>query len=111
VVFSTPFEVEHILPRVRGGRTTLDNLALACRSCNGHKGTAVEARDPATEQPVRLYDPRAGTWAAHFRLDLPTATIEGLDACGRATVRRLAMNSSRAVRARRLWLALLLFDE
>jgi len=29
-----PFSVEHIVPRSRGGKTTLDNLALACQGCN-----------------------------------------------------------------------------
>ena len=29
-----PFEVEHIIPRSQNGKTELENLALACRSCN-----------------------------------------------------------------------------
>jgi hypothetical protein len=33
---------EHIIPRARGGPDTIDNLVLACRSCNLKKGT----RDP-----------------------------------------------------------------
>lgn len=31
------FSIEHILPRVQGGATSLDNLALACQGCNNHK--------------------------------------------------------------------------
>ena len=32
-----PFSVEHIVPRSRGGKTELENLALACQGCNNHK--------------------------------------------------------------------------
>ncbi len=37
IVFNLPFEVEHITPQSRGGKTTEDNLALSCRSCNLYK--------------------------------------------------------------------------
>lgn len=30
--------VDHILPRCRGGLDALENLRLACRSCNSSKG-------------------------------------------------------------------------
>ena len=29
------FAVEHIVPRSKGGKTTLANLALSCPACNG----------------------------------------------------------------------------
>jgi 5-methylcytosine-specific restriction endonuclease McrA len=29
---STPLEIDHIIPEARGGHTTIDNLALCCRS-------------------------------------------------------------------------------
>jgi 5-methylcytosine-specific restriction endonuclease McrA len=32
-----PFEVDHIIPRIRGGENTLDNVCVACRSCNRSK--------------------------------------------------------------------------
>ena len=31
-------QVDHIIPLNRGGKTTLDNLQILCRSCNGRKG-------------------------------------------------------------------------
>jgi HNH endonuclease len=40
------FAVEHIVPRSKGGRTRLDNLALSCPACNGHKYNKVEGADP-----------------------------------------------------------------
>lgn len=30
---------EHIVPRSRGGRTSPENLTIACRSCNKRRGT------------------------------------------------------------------------
>jgi 5-methylcytosine-specific restriction endonuclease McrA len=35
---STPLEVEHIIPKSRGGTDRVSNLTIACRSCNVKKG-------------------------------------------------------------------------
>ena len=32
-------EIDHVVPVSRGGTTELENLVLACASCNGSKGT------------------------------------------------------------------------
>ena len=32
------FQVDHIIPMNAGGKTTLDNLQILCRGCNGRKG-------------------------------------------------------------------------
>src|SRR5438445_13579582 len=32
------FQIEHIIPRKHHGSDATDNLALACFSCNNHKG-------------------------------------------------------------------------
>jgi 5-methylcytosine-specific restriction endonuclease McrA len=44
----TPLEVEHIVPRSRGGSNRVSNLTLACVPCNQHKGpqTAAEFGHP-----------------------------------------------------------------
>src|SRR5436190_15064531 len=34
-----PFQVEHIVPRAKGGTDRLSNLCLACEKCNKAKGT------------------------------------------------------------------------
>lgn len=33
-----PFEVDHIIPVVRGGSDDLENLCVACKPCNASKG-------------------------------------------------------------------------
>lgn len=40
------FHVDHIIPRVHGGTTSIDNLALACVSCSLRKSARVTAPDP-----------------------------------------------------------------
>lgn len=32
-----PFEVDHIIPRVKGGENTLNNVRVSCRFCNRSK--------------------------------------------------------------------------
>jgi hypothetical protein len=97
-VFNFPFEVEHIIPLVRGGTNADANLALSCRSCNIRKGAHVEDVDPVTGTAARLFDPRHDRWSDHFRVDIDRGIIEGLSAIGRATVKRLTMNGAAQVR-------------
>ena len=40
---NTPLQVEHIVPRARGGSDRISNLALACEPCNIKKGTQTAA--------------------------------------------------------------------
>ncbi|MBP3887302.1 MAG: DEAD/DEAH box helicase family protein [Cellulosilyticum sp.] len=35
-----PFQVDHIIPMNKGGKSVLENLQILCRSCNGKKGDA-----------------------------------------------------------------------
>jgi|GEM_PF-1362184 len=47
------FSVDHIEPKSLGGETTLDNLSLACQTCNNLKYNKTEAQDPITERLFR----------------------------------------------------------
>jgi len=51
----TPFEVDHILPRSRGGSNRISNLCLACHACNQEKGdkTAAEFGHPEVEAQAK----------------------------------------------------------
>ena len=60
------FTVDHIVPESLGGHTTLDNLCLACWSCNLIKGDRIVATDPETGATVRLFNPNTQEWHEHF---------------------------------------------
>jgi hypothetical protein len=83
--------VDHILPRSRGGSTTLDNLALQCPSCSLRKADKTEALDSATGEAVPLFHPLRQSWHDQFRLAHDGA-CEGLTPVGRATIDALGMN-------------------
>ena len=84
-------QLEHVIARQHRGGDDPSNLALACASCNLHKGPNVAGIDPASAQLVALFHPRRDVWADHFAPRGPT--IVGLTPTGRATVVVLAMNS------------------
>lgn len=47
--------LEHIIARTHGGSDELDNLALACASCNHEKGRKLDARrrdDPVLQRVI-----------------------------------------------------------
>lgn len=96
-------EIDHIVPRAVGGSDTLDNLCVACISCNGYKLAFQEGIDPTTGEPAALFNPRRQTWADHFTWDDEEIRVVGLTPTGRATVERLRMNRQRVIDARRLW--------
>lgn len=84
------FHIDHVIPRVDGGPTTKENLALACVSCSLRKGAQRIALDPESRRMVALYNPRRDPWQAHFRWD--GIFLRGLTATGRATVEALKLN-------------------
>jgi hypothetical protein len=98
-------EVEHILPRARGGGSNEGNLWLSCRVCNSYKGTKTHGRDPLTGRRPRLFNPRRQEWARHFSWSDCGTRILGRTACGRATVTALELNNIFAVMVRREWVA------
>ena len=97
------FELDHTLPRSRGGQTDLSNVALACPHCNARKWAHIDGEDPESGQRVALFNPRTQTWEAHFHWsEQRPFTIVGTSAHGRATVVRLHMNHPDLVSIRRL---------
>jgi 5-methylcytosine-specific restriction endonuclease McrA len=100
------FSVEHIQPRSRGGKTTLDNLALACQGCNGHKYTKTEGNDPVTAEMVPLYNPRQQHWDDHFRWNEDFSLIVGISPVGRATVEILKLNRENLINLRQVLYAM-----
>jgi hypothetical protein len=87
------FHLDHIVPEVDGGRTVLENLALACVSCSLRKAARRVAPDPATGELAPLFSPRQDSWPDHFRWN--GVILVGLTAVGRATVAALDLNRPR----------------
>ena len=98
-----PLEIEHIVPRGKGGVDAESNLWLACRMCNSFKATQTSARDPQTGQDVSLFDPRRDNWLDHFRWNEDGAHILGITPSGRATVIALQLNNIVATTVRQNW--------
>ena len=94
---------DHIIPTAKGGLSERDNLWMACRRCNEHKGARTEAIDPITEEVVPLFNPRFEVWALHFVWNPAGTYIIGLTAIGRATIIALNMNDEAIVTARTNW--------
>jgi hypothetical protein len=107
--FNFPFEVEHIVPKAAGGDGSLENLALACRSCNAFKSVRLMGVEPQTNVKVPLYHPRHQVWTDEFTVDPETLVVHGQTAIGKATVATLQMNSPGQLEARREWRRLGLF--
>lgn len=96
-------QIDHILPRSRGGATTADNLCLACAACNGHKHARTHATDPDSGAEVPLFDPRRQPWSEHFSWSTDGTEIIGQTSTGRATIVALRLNDALLVAARALW--------
>ncbi|OQY43267.1 MAG: HNH endonuclease [Anaerolineaceae bacterium 4572_78] len=97
--------IDHIIPTFAGGKTNLDNLCLACFSCNVYKGAKQTGIDPYTNKTIAIFQPLKQKWSDHFTWDENKTKIIGLTACGRATVQLLKLNNSTVVKARRRWVS------
>jgi HNH endonuclease len=93
-----PHEIDHVIAEKHGGQVVLENLAWACASCNGYKGTDLTSVDPASGRLAPLFNPRRQKWQRHFHLN--GARIEPLTATGRVTVRLLHFNDPALVAVR-----------
>lgn len=96
------FEVEHISPFSKGGKTVLTNLALACSGCNKYKGNRISAIDLQTGETVLLYNPRKDVWREHFAWSEDFMEIKGLTPKGRATINALKLNRRNLLSLRRI---------
>jgi len=97
-----PFAVEHIVPVIKGGTTTLSNLALSCQGCNSHKYDKTEGRDPVSKKVAPLYHPRRQRWSDHFTWNEDCTLVIGLTPTGRATVAEMDLNREGLINLRDL---------
>lgn len=96
------FSVEHIIPKSKGGKTTLNNLALACQGCNNYKYNKTEWHDPINNKLIALYNPRQQVWNQHFAWNENFTIVIGLTPTGRATVEALKLNLEGVVNLRQV---------
>ena len=97
-----PFVFEHIIPVSRKGETSLDNLALSCGGCNGHKYNKIEAVDRVEQVTVLLFHPRQHTWSDHFSWSEDYTQLIGITSIGRATIDLLRLNRAGVVNIRKV---------
>ena len=78
-----PLEVEHIVPRARGGSHRISNLTLACEPCNTKKGTQTAAEFGHPEVQAQAKRPlkdaaavNATRWALFGRLQEAGLPVE-----------------------------------
>ena len=100
------FEIEHIVPLSATGATSIENLCLACPTCNRHKSIRQQAIDPQTGKQFPLFHPQKDQWYDHFRWDNSTTQLVGLTAIGRTTIAALKMNRPQLIRVRTMWVKL-----
>jgi hypothetical protein len=100
------FEIEHIEPLSLGGETVLQNLCLACPTCNRLKSDRTFATVAASAQVVRLFHPQRDNWADHFRWNDDASELIGLTEIGDATIKQLRINRPQYIRVRRMWAAM-----
>ena len=71
-----PMTIDHIQPVSKGGLNILENLCLACRTCNEYKSDTTEAIDPLTGKFVALFNPRQQNWKDHFQWNNDASQVE-----------------------------------
>lgn len=78
-----PLEVEHIIPKSRGGTDRVSNLALACRECNQRKGNLTAEEFGYSEVQKRAKAPlkdaallNATRWVMYNRLKGTNLPVE-----------------------------------
>jgi 5-methylcytosine-specific restriction endonuclease McrA len=78
-----PLQIEHLVPKARGGSDRVSNLAAACAPCNQRKGTQTAAEFGHPEVAARAQRPlkdaaavNASRWALHERLQATGLPLE-----------------------------------
>jgi hypothetical protein len=108
VIFNTVFEIDHIVPQARGGPSTLDNFALACRGCNLRKRDH-QGQKKQSGEFVLIFNPRKHQWSECFEIDLIEGVILGRNSIGSTTVELLDLNHPAQIIARQYWIEMKLY--
>lgn len=103
---ATTFEFEHIVPLSAGGQTVMNNLCLACPTCNRCKAARQTSQDPQTNKIVPLFHPQQQSWDDHFAWSPDSTIILANTSIGRATCTAMKMNRPQIIRVRKMWVKL-----
>jgi hypothetical protein len=60
------YHLEHVFPESLGGTDDVDNLALACPTCNYYKSNHLLGIDEDGMAGRPLFNPRKDRWHEHF---------------------------------------------
>jgi hypothetical protein len=102
------YHLEHVFPESLGGTRDVDNLALACPTCN-YKSNHLLGIDEDGVAGRPLFNPRKDRWHEHFEFDSATLRLKGKTAQGKGTINRFRMNQAVQIEAHRLWMELGLY--
>jgi 5-methylcytosine-specific restriction endonuclease McrA len=98
----TPLEIEHIIPKSRGGSDRVSNLTLACHDCNQKKGNQIAAEFGHPEVQKQARQPLKDTaavnttrWALFRRLESTGLPLE-VGTGGRTKFNRTQQNYPKA---------------
>ena len=97
------YHLEHVFPESLGGTDEVDNLALACPTCNFYKSNHLLGIDEEGLAGRPLFNPRKDRWQEHFEFDSASLRLKGKTLEARGTINRLRMNQPVQIEARRLW--------
>ena len=82
------YHLEHVFPESLGGTDEIDNLALACSTCNYHKSNHLLGIDEEGLPGRPLFNPRKDHWHENFEFDSATLRLKGKTATRKGTVKR-----------------------
>ena len=99
----TTFQIDHILPKAKGGLTTISNLAYACGACNNFKADRTLSFDTESQKNAPFFNPRLQNWNDHFERNNSHQEIIGKTPTGRITVKELKMNRIELMTMRRIF--------
>jgi len=94
------FHVDHVISLKHGGQTVIENLALACGTCNSNKGTDLGTVIGESDAIVRFFNPRKDNWEEHF--EVYDGVIYAKTSIGQATIKIFRFNDIERILERKL---------
>jgi 5-methylcytosine-specific restriction endonuclease McrA len=91
----TPLEIDHIIPRSRGGSNRVDNLTIACCECNRRKGNlSLEVFAPSCVEKIRKVPSFADSAAVNSTRVKLSEKLEKILPCEKGTGGQTKYNRS-----------------